>query len=106
MGSRGAAVRSVAARVVWACCATVALLLAVAALLVGLRVDEQSAVGAPARWAEFVDLPYVARGGSFDGVLATGTAQTIGAWSLAAVAWLLLGALLILLVRPRRRKEV
>lgn len=102
MSRRVAVVRSAAARVVWFCCAAVALLLAVAALLVGLRVDEQSRAGLPVRWAEFVDLPYVSRGAEVLGrVFDDPVQQTVGGWALAAMVWLCIGGAMVFLLRPR-----
>lgn len=102
MGRRGSGVRAVAAHVVWFCCAVTALLLAAAALLVGLRVDEESAAGLPVRWARAVDLPYVSDGGGLGGgLLVDPVHQVVAAWALAAVVWLFVGAVLVRVLRPR-----
>ena len=98
-------VRGVIAHVVWTVGAAVASWLALAALLVGLRVEEGSVAGVVVRWADWVDLPYVGRG---DAVLAQTALEpslrTVSAWGAAALTWLAVGAVVALLLRPRRHR--
>lgn len=103
MGRRTAAVRAVAAHVVWVASAAVAVCLAVAALLVGLRVDEESVFGTPVRWAGWLDLPRVGRGQDvLSDVVGDAVHQTVIAWGGAALVWLVVGLVVTLALRPVR----
>lgn len=90
--------RAGAAYLVWMICAVAALVLAGAALLVGLRVDESHQWwGRVVDAAEVLDLPVVGRGSDLLG----GVTEPVLGWGLAALAWLLVGRVLVALIRPR-----
>lgn len=100
--SRPSRVRSASAVLVWTVCAGAALVMALATLLVALRVDEASrGFGDLVRLADVLDLGLLERG---RGLVGDPSLDVVLPWGLTAATWLLVGRLLVaLLVRRRSR---
>jgi hypothetical protein len=96
--------RTVVAQVLWTLCVLAALVLAVGALLVALKANEDNAlVKAVMRVADVVDLGVFDRGNGIKqfGGSDAATKDALVNWGLGALAWLIVGRLVDRLLRPR-----
>ena len=86
--------------VVWGLCALAALVMAVAALLVALRVDEESrGFGDVVRLADVLDLGLLERG---RGLVSDPVLDVVLPWGITAVLWLVVGRLGVALTQAGR----
>lgn len=99
-GPRRAGVQTGASVLVWVLSSLAALVMASAALLVSLRVDEGSrGFGDVVRLADVLDLGLLERS---RGLVSDPVLDVVLPWGLTALAWLVVGRLLVALLQGRR----